>query len=155
MRGPWECPEGRQEGCRQNKGLRGEGEAASAVIAWGAASLLPPVWASEAPRASRLFRSTPCDNATPTGCPGVVRRVDRPSLDPLAVRLTGLEPPQVAVGPLRLWRLGFKPSAAARGPARVLGSGVGADSLVTASSWIIRDVDGTKVADIRMKGVDQ
>jgi hypothetical protein len=115
----------------------------------------PPVWVAPQPRSIKATRSTPGDNATPTGCPGVVRRVDRPSLDPLAVRLTGLEPPQVAVGPLRLWRLGFKPSAAARGPARVLGGGVGADSLVTASSWIIRDVDGTKVADIRMKGVDQ
>jgi hypothetical protein len=71
MRGiPWECPEGRQEGCRQKKGMGGEGEAASAVVSWGAASLLPPVWASEG------------DNATPSGFPGVVRRVDRPSLDP-------------------------------------------------------------------------
>jgi hypothetical protein len=147
----WECPEGRQEGCRQKEGMGEEGEASSAVVSWGAASLLPPVWASEPSRASRLFRSTPGDNATPTGFPGVVRRVDRSSLDPLSVRLTAVEPPQVAGGPLRFWRLGFKPSAVGPG----FGGRVGADSLSTASSWIIRDVQGTKVADIRMKGVDQ
>lgn len=143
---PLQCPEGSQEGCRQNKGMGGEGVAASSVIGWGAASLLPPVWASEAFRASRPFRSTPGDNATPTGFPGVVRRVDRASLDPLGVWLqVGTSPggcgaaSLVASRVLALWG-GSRPGVAG------LVVEVGADSLSTASSWIIRDVDGTKVA---------
>jgi hypothetical protein len=139
---PLERPVGRQEGCRQKKGLGGEGVAASSCGRWGAASLPPPVWASEGSRGSRPFRSTPGDNATPTGFPGVVRRVDLLSLDPLAVWLRDL--PR---GPLRSLR--------PRVPAPSFSPRSLADSLPTASSWIIRDVQGTKVADIRMKGVDQ
>ena len=124
-----ECPGGRQEGCRQNKGMTGEGEAASSVSSWGAASLLPPVWAAEFSRASRPLRSTPGDNATPTGFPGVVRRVDRPSLDPLGIGLPGGGLPGRLRGRLAGGVWGSSPSAGR----------LGVDSLKSASSWIIRD----------------
>lgn len=60
-------------------------------------------------------------------------------------------------GPRSDWR---RPSlrrgylAVKNNPGPSSGDGV-ADSLTTASAWIIRDVQGTKVAYIRMKGVDQ
>ena len=112
---PVACPEGRQEGCRQKKGIGGWGEAASPVMSWGPASLPPPVWASGASRASRPFRSTPGDNATPTGCPGVVRRVDRLRLDPLVGCLPGVEPRLAAAGSLPFLRPGLQPSGSGKG----------------------------------------
>lgn len=142
---PLECPMGRQEGCRQIKSMSGEGEAAGSVSSWGAASLLRPVWASGCSRASRPFRSTPGDNATPTGFPGVVRRVDRLSLDPLGFGLPG--------GVLPGWLRGRSAFGVGVSSPQLTGWGPTPSSPHLRGSFVT--VDGHERCHIRMKGVDQ